>query len=69
MNHHLRILHLEDDLDYPELLLEMLRQDGLNVSSVQVSTEPEYESCSQAAQLRPHPGRFPTPHLQRGGGA
>lgn len=45
MNRHLRILHLEDDPDYPELLIEMLRQDGLDVSLAHVSTPVEFEAA------------------------
>ena len=45
MNHHVRILHLEDDPDYSDLLVEMLRQDGLDVSLALVSTAAEFEAA------------------------
>ncbi len=48
MNHHLRILHLEDDPDYPGLLEELLRQDGLEVSLHQTATGEEFETALAA---------------------
>ncbi len=45
MNHHLRILHLEDDPDYPELLQAMLRQDGMDVVLTPVSERQQFEDA------------------------
>jgi signal transduction histidine kinase len=41
----LRILHLEDDPDYPELVRSMLEAEGLEVVVVPVANRPEFEAA------------------------
>jgi PAS domain S-box-containing protein len=51
MSHKLRILHLEDDPDFSELVRSLLRQDGLDVELVIVGTRVEFEKAVVAGRF------------------